>query len=246
MAVTGASNLIGTMPDLTAIADAVHAAGAVLWVDGVHLAAHASIDVTALGADVFVCSPYKFLGPHLGVLVADPGWLAPLAPDKLLPSTDLVPDRFELGTLPYELLAGTTAAVDYLAGIGRGAWAGDPPPIDRRDRLIAAHARLGEQERTLRLSLERGLRQRGATIYSHAARRTSTVLFTIPGRSSAEVARALAADAVNAPAGHFYAIEASRHLGLADLGGVRAGVAPYTDAEDVDRLLASVARLVTA
>src|SRR3954468_2232233 len=99
VAVTGASNLIGTRPDLPAITALAHAAGALTWIDGVHLTAHAPVDVAALGADFFVCSPYKFLGPHCGCLVAGPALLETLHPDKLLPSTDAVPERFELGTL---------------------------------------------------------------------------------------------------------------------------------------------------
>jgi len=229
VAVTGASNLVGTIPDHPRIAESVHRAGALLWVDAVHLAAHVRVDRTALGADLVVCSPYKFCGPHLGVLAADPDLLAGLRPDKLLPSSDAVPERFELGTLPYELLAGTTAAVDYLAGLGEGG--------DRPTRLTRAFARLAANEHVLRTRLEDGLRERGATIYSRAGRRTSTVLFDLPGRAAADVSLGLAAQGVNAPAGSFYAIEASRHLGLGDHGAVRAGLAPYTDASDVDRLL---------
>ena len=115
VAVTGASNLIGTRPALADIARRVHAAGALFYVDGVHLTAHAPVDVAAIGADFYACSPYKFLGPHCGVLAGRVELLEQLWIDKLLPSTDLVPERFELGTLPYELLAGTTAAVDFLA-----------------------------------------------------------------------------------------------------------------------------------
>ena len=106
---------------MAAIAERVHATGALLAVDGVHLTAHAPVDVRALGADLYTCSPYKFLGPHCGVLAAAPSLLETLSPAKLLPSSDEVPERFELGTLPYELLAGTTAAVDFLAGIGGAA-----------------------------------------------------------------------------------------------------------------------------
>jgi cysteine desulfurase family protein (TIGR01976 family) len=229
VAVTGASNLLGTIPDQPTIAGLVHAVGALLWVDAVHLAAHVRIDRAALGADVVVCSPYKFCGPHLGVLAADPGLLEELEPDKLLPSTDAVPERFELGTLPYELLAGTTAAVDYLAGLGGGA--------GRADRLDSAFGRLREKEHALQAQLEQGLGELGATLYSRAARRTSTILFDLPGRAASEVVLALAAQGITAPAGHFYAIEASRHLGLGDRGAVRAGLAPYTDAADVQRLL---------
>ena len=120
VALTGASNLIGTKPPVRAIADAAHAVGALIHVDGVHYTAHEPVDVVALGADILVCSPYKFLGPHCGVLAADPELLESIHPDKLLPSTDVVPERFELGTLPYEALAGATAAVDFLAAIAPG------------------------------------------------------------------------------------------------------------------------------
>ncbi|MBA2419357.1 MAG: cysteine desulfurase-like protein [Nocardioidaceae bacterium] len=231
VAVTAASNLIGTRPDVAAIGRLAHNAGAVLYVDGVHYAAHASADVGAIGADLFACSPYKFLGPHCGVVAGRPELLASLRPDKLLPATDEVPERFELGTLPYELLAGTTAAVDFLAAIGPGG--GET----RRGDLVAAFAAIEEHEDALRLRLEAGLHDLGATLYSRAAQRTPTLLFTFDGRDSTELYRFLAARGVDAPAGSFYAIEASRALGLGDDGAVRVGLAPYTNDDDVDRLL---------
>jgi cysteine desulfurase family protein (TIGR01976 family) len=231
VAVTGASNLIGTRPDLAAITALAHDAGALTWIDGVHLTAHASIDVAALGADFFVCSPYKFLGPHCGCLVAAPDLLAGLHPDKLLPSTDAVPERFEFGTLPYELMAGTTAAVDFLAGLA-GA------DGDRRARLVAAMAELERHEDRLRERVEEGLREiPGATVWSRAKHRTPTLLVTFEGRDAADAYRFLAERGVNAPAGSFYALEASGHLGLGDTGGLRIGLAPYSDDSDVDRLL---------
>jgi cysteine desulfurase family protein (TIGR01976 family) len=234
VAVTGASNLIGTRPDVAAITALAHDAGALTWVDGVHLTAHATIDVAALGADFFVCSPYKFLGPHCGCLVAAPDLLGGLHPDKLLPSTDAVPERFELGTLPYELMAGTTAAVDFMAGLA-GAEGG------RRSRLITAFAELEEHEDRLRERIEDGLRDLGgATVWSRAKHRTPTLLVTFEGRDAAEAYRFLADRGVNAPAGSFYALEASRHLGLGDTGGLRIGLAPYNDDDDVDRLLAAL------
>jgi cysteine desulfurase family protein (TIGR01976 family) len=242
VAVTGASNLLGTRPDVAALAAAVHDVGALFWVDAVHLAAHQRIDRAALGADFLVCSPYKFLGPHHGVLVADPDRLAGIRPDKLLPSTDAVPERFELGTLPYELLAGTTAAVDYLAGLGGLGGSGGTRP----DRLDAAFRRLHRHELTLQRRLETGLAVLGARVHSRARVRTSTVLFDLPGHPGAEVARQLAARGVNAPAGTFYAVETSRHLGLGDTGAVRVGLAPYSDASDVDRLLGGLADLAGA
>ena len=114
VAVTGASNLLGSRPEIPGIVEAAHAVGALVYVDGVHLTPHSPIAVGELGGDFFACSPYKFFGPHHGVLAAAPELLESVHPDKLLPSTDTVPERFELGTLPYELLAGTTAAVDFI------------------------------------------------------------------------------------------------------------------------------------
>jgi selenocysteine lyase/cysteine desulfurase len=241
VAVTGASNLIGTRPPLAAIAARVHEAGGLLAVDGVHLTAHASIDLQALGADLFLCSPYKFLGPHCGVLAADPAFLAELAPAKLLPSTDAVPERFELGTLPYELLAGATAAVDFLAGLDAAATG------SRRDRLVASMAAVEAHEDRLRERLEAGLRDLpGVTLWSRAAHRTPTLLLTFAGRDAGDAYRFLAGRGVNAPAGNFYALEPSRWLGLGDTGGLRAGLAPYSDDEDVDRLLAGLADFLGA
>ncbi|MFK4189828.1 cysteine desulfurase-like protein [Streptomyces sparsogenes] len=232
VAVTAASNLIGTRPAIAEIARRAHATGALLYVDGVHHAAHACVDLPGLGADFYTCSPYKFLGPHLGVLASRPGLLEGLRPDKLLPSTDAVPERFEFGTLPYELLAGTRAAVDFLAGL-------DPQAHGtRRERLVSSYAALEEHEETLRLRIDKGLAALGpVTVHSRAAHRTPTLLLTIDGRDTTHACRHLAARGVAAPAGAFYAIEASRRLGLGDTGGLRVGLAPYTSAEDVDRLL---------
>ncbi|GGS69237.1 cysteine desulfurase-like protein [Streptomyces griseoviridis] len=238
VAVTAASNLIGTRPDLPALAALAHRAGALFHVDAVHYASHAAVDLAALGADTLVCSPYKFLGPHLGVLTGRAELLESLHPDKLLPSADTVPERFELGTLPYELLAGARAAVDFLAELepeARGT---------RRERLLASFAALEAHEDTLRARLERGLAERGGiTVYARAGRRTPTLLFTVTGHRPAEVSRRLAGHGVDAPAGSFYAVEAARALGLGDEGGVRVGLAPYSSAEDVDRLLEALAAL---
>jgi cysteine desulfurase family protein (TIGR01976 family) len=235
VAVTGASNLIGTRPDTVHIADLVHQAGALLYVDGVHLTAHAPIDATY--ADFYACSPYKFFGPHLGVLTASPELLETLRPDKLAPSTDVVPERFELGTLPYEMLAGTTAAVDFLAGLGGTG-------STRRERLQSSLRLVEEYEDNLRDGLEARLAAiPGITLYGHAVRRTPTLLFTVEGWTPAAVAERLAAANINAPAGSFYAYEPARHLGLGAAGAVRVGLAPYTDQSDVDRLVAAMESL---
>ncbi len=239
VAITAASNLIGTRPPIKQIAEKVHARGALLYVDGVHYTAHAFVDIEEMGADFFTCSPYKFCGPHCGVLVASPALLETLEPDKLLPSVNSVPERFELGTPAFELMAGTTAAVNFLAGLS-----GSVEP-SRRERLRSSFAAMGEYEDGLRRAIESGLAEHPSiTVYSRARLRTPTLLFTVDGFESAEVSARLGELNVNAPAGNFYALEASRHLGLGEAGGVRVGLAPYSSAGDVDRLLEGLRKIV--
>ncbi|GAA2447141.1 cysteine desulfurase-like protein [Streptomyces macrosporus] len=240
VAVTAASNLLGTRPDVPAIAEAAHAVGALVYVDGVHLTPHAAVSATDWGADFYACSPYKFFGPHHGVVAAAPELLETIHPDKLLPSTDAVPERFELGTLPYETLAGTVAAVDFIADLG------DPPAGARRTRLLESMRRVEAHEEELFGRLLDGLAALdGVTLHGSPQRRTPTVLFSVAGHAPRQVYEHLARSGVNAPAGSFYAIEAARHIGLGEPGAVRAGLAPYTNAEDVDRLLAGVAELAS-
>lgn len=233
VAVTAASNLLGTMPPVAQIAQLVHDQGALLYVDGVHYAAHHAVDIRDLGADFFVCSPYKFLGPHCGVLAADPALLETLKPDKLLPSTNAVPERFEFGTLPYEQLAGATAAVDFLAGIAPG------PGRTRRQQLLNTMAALAAHEDTLRKLVEEGLAGLGSavTLHSRAELRTPTLLVTLPGRRTWDAYEHLAEANVLAPAGSFYAIEPFRALKLDDEHALRIGLAPYNDADEVGRLI---------
>ncbi len=240
VAVTGASNLIGTRPELSAIGRIAHDAGALFYVDGVHLAAHAPLDVAAIGADFFACSPYKFFGPHCGVLAGRPELLEGLRPDKLEPSTNQIPERFELGTLPYELMAGTTAAVDFIAELAPTSAA-----ASRRQRVVDSMTAVEEHEDALRIRIEDGIRQLpGITIRSRAQRRTPTLLLTFDRHANSEAYEFLAKLGVNAPAGAFYALEPSRHLGLGDTGGMRVGLAPYNNTEDADRLLDGLARFV--
>ncbi|MFF0719888.1 cysteine desulfurase-like protein [Verrucosispora sp. NA02020] len=240
VAVTGASNLLGTRPDVRAIADAAHAVGALVFVDGVHHAAHQFVDVPALGADFYVCSPYKFLGPHCGVLAADPALLETLRPDKLIPATDVVPERFELGTLPYEMLDGATAAVEFLADIVPGD---DPANTSRRERLRASLHAVDAHETRLRQRIEEGLADLGSdvVVHSRAADRTPTLLVTLPGRKTRDAYRFLLDHDVLAPAGSFYAYEPFRRLGLDDEHALRLGLAPYNDDSDVTRVLDGLA-----
>ena len=233
VAITAASNLIGTRPPIQQIAQKVHERGALLYVDGVHYAAHESVDIEEMGADFFACAPYKFCGPHCGVLIAAPALLETLEPDKLLPSVNTVPERFELGTPAYELMAGTTAAVDFLAALG-----GESAAPTRRERLRNSFAAMAEHEDGLRRAIEVGLAEHPRiTVYSRARLRTPTLLFTVDGMEPSTVSAKLGELNINAPASNFYALEASRRIGLGDAGGVRVGLAPYSCAGDVDRLL---------
>lgn len=232
VAVTAASNLLGSKPPVARIAARAHEVGALVYVDGVHYAAHAAVDATALGADFFSCSPYKFFGPHCGVLAADPGLLETLRPDKLLPSTDRVPERFELGTLPYELMAGTTAAVDFIAGLA-------PDAGSRRERIIAAHRLIEQHEQQQRRRIEATLADFGGAVavHSRADDRTPTLFFTLRERAADDVSQFLAERDILAPAGTFYAYEPFRALGLAVDAGIRVGLAPYNDDAEIDRLI---------
>lgn len=235
VAVTAASNLLGTKPAVSTIAERAHAVGALVYVDAVHFAAHGAVDVQELGADFTVCSPYKFFGPHCATLAADPALLKTLRFDKLLPSTNAVPERFELGTLPYEIMAGATAAVDFMASLGEGE--------SRRERLHSAHGSIDEHELRLRGRIEDGLADLGEriTLHSVAAERTATLFFTFADRDPAAAFRFLAERDVVAPAGTFYAHEPFVALGLDVDGGMRVGLAPYNDDAEIDRLLTGLA-----
>jgi cysteine desulfurase family protein (TIGR01976 family) len=224
VAVTAASNAVGTIPDLAGIVAAARRAGARVFVDAVHAAPHRPLDVQTLGCDALACSAYKWYGPHVGILAADPALLAELAPDKLRPSPETVPDRWELGTLPFEALAGVRAAAEYLLGVDRVA--------------LRAH-----EDALLQAMLDGLDAIDGVTLHGAARDRTATVMFTVDGRPSTEVAAALAEDGVAVWDGNYYALELLTRLGLEPAGAVRAGAVAYTDAEDVRRLVDGVARL---
>ena len=234
VALTAASNATGTRPDVRAIADRAHAYGALVHVDGVHATPHGPVDVRALGADLYATSAYKWYGPHLGATVADPALLEMLGPDKLLPSSDAVPDRFEHGTPSFAALAGVTAAVDWIAVQGTGA--------TRRERLTSAMAAFAEHEHAVFDRLLAGLTARDdVTLVGAPARRTPTVAFTLAGRTPQEVSADLGNQGIAVWAGNYYAVELMTALGLEQSGGaVRAGVVCYTTVGEVDRLLAAL------
>ncbi|MBN6056851.1 cysteine desulfurase-like protein [Nonomuraea sp. RK-328] len=238
VAVTAASNVLGTRPDVAAICETAHAAGALTYVDGVHATAHGPADLRALGADFYATSAYKWSGPHIGAVVADPALLERLRPDKLASSPDTVPERFERGTAAFADLAGVTAAVDHLAAMVPGTGS-------RRERLLASMGAAEAYELELFAVLLAGLEAMPhVTLYGKAARRTATAYFTVAGRTPRQVAEHLAGRGVNVWNGHNYAWELTGALGVRDAGSaVRAGLVHYNDRSDVDRLLEGVADL---
>ena len=239
VAITGAGNTLGTRPDLKAIGDAVHKVGALFYVDGVHLTPHAAISVKDIGADFFGFSFYKLMGPHCAALAASPALLNSLNNDKLLPSTSEVPEKFEFGTLPYELMAGCTAAVNFIAQMAPGGG------TTRREKIVNSMNALEAYEDGLLIYLESAIKTLpGVTMYGHAKHRTPTVYFSFAEFVSSDIYLAMAQKKVNLPAHNFYALEVSRKLGLGDTGALRAGLAPYTTHEDVDRLIAGLREIV--
>ncbi len=239
VAVTAASNVLGTRPDVAAIAARAHVVGALAYVDGVHATAHGGTDMCELGADFYATSAYKWDGPHVGFVVADPGLLQGLHPLKLASSSDDVPDRFEWGTPSYPNFAGVAAAVDHLATLD------DEASGSRRDRLVRSLSAAEEHEhRLLGRLLAAFEADERVTSYGRPRHRTATVYFNVAGHRPVEVAAALAAQGINVWSGHNYAWEVTEALGIRDSGGaVRASLAHYSDDDDVDRLLAAVAEL---
>ena len=239
VAVTAASNVLGTRPSLAEITARARAVGALSYVDGVHATPHGPTDMAALGADFYATSAYKWSGPHVGAVVADPGLLESLHPDKLEPAPGTVPDRFERGTPPFADFAGVTAAVEHLASLDPSA-AGT-----RRERVLASMAAAQDHEQALFKVMLDGLGAMGkVTLYGKAHHRTATAFFTVAGWTPADVAAHCAGRKVNVWDGDNYAWEVTGMLGIRDAGSaVRAGLVHYNDRSDVDRLLAAVAEI---
>jgi cysteine desulfurase family protein (TIGR01976 family) len=236
VAVTAASNAIGTVPAVREIAEIAHAAGALTYVDGVHATAHRPIDVSDMGADFYVTSAYKWSGPHYAAVVASPALWETLRPVKLIPSSDRVPDRFEYGTLSFELLAGVTAAVDHLAGLSSISDA------SRRDRLVMSMAAVTAYEMSLLERLADGLASIPAvTVCPAPADRCPTISFRVAGQTPDETARILGEQGICVSNGDYYAVEYFTAAGLRDTGGaVRASIYHYNTSDEVDRLLEAV------
>jgi cysteine desulfurase family protein (TIGR01976 family) len=239
VAVTCASNAVGTMPDVAALCRLAHEAGALVFLDAVHYAPHAPIDVQAWGCDFLACSAYKFFGPHVGILWGRLQPLEALPAYKVEPAVETLPDRWMTGTQNHEGIAGTLAAVEYLASLAP-ADAG----ADRRSRLRAAFGEIRAHEMALARRLLEGLterpryRVRGITDPARLAERAPTVSITATDRTPEELARHLAEREIYAWNGNFYALELTRRLGLEDRGGLlRLGLVHYNTVDEVERLL---------
>ncbi len=222
VAFTAASNLLGTRPEVAAITEIVHAAGALTYVDGVHATPHAAIDVGKFGADFYATSAYKWCEPHIGAVVADPQLLEQLHPDKLLPSPDEVPERFQTGTPPLADYAGVAAAVEHLSRLVpdlRGT---------RRERLLRSMNAAEAYESELFPELLEGLSAMDhVALYGGARRRAPTAYFNVRGLDPWEVARRLSERGVNVWSGDNYAWEVTGVLGLRNSGG-RSGRPSFT------------------
>lgn len=239
VAVTAASNAVGTRPDVRAIADRAHQVGALMHVDGVHATPHGPIDMTALGADFYATSAYKWGGPHVSATVSAPAVLDRLSPDKLVPAPDSVPDRFETGTPAFELMAGAIAAVDHLAGLD------DAATGSRRSRILNSMRAVQRYESSVFSRLESGLRSLlHVYLLGSPSDRAPTVSFSVEGWKPRAVAEELARRGICAWDGDYYAYELMEALGVGEMGGaVRVGLVHYNTTHEVDRLLDALAEL---
>lgn len=248
-AVNYASNALGTINDVATISRHVHSVGGLVYVDAVQYVPHGVTDVRALDCDFLVCSAYKFFGPHQGILWGREALLGNLPAYKVRPASDALPHRHETGTLSHEGMAGSAAAVDYLAWIGTsmaGARSGN-----RREAVVAAMTVVREYESMLCLRLIDGLesipaiRIHGITDRSRLDERVPTVVFEIEGRRPADVNRVLAEQGMFAWDGNYYAVEVMQTLGFEESGGLlRIGLAHYNTVQEVDLLVEALRRIV--
>jgi len=241
VAIGAASNILGTVSDVTAMVAVAKAAGAITVVDAVHFAPHALVDVKAIGADFVLCSAYKFYGPHIGICYGRHEATAALDLPRLEPAPDYVPECLETGTQNHEGIVGAAAAVDFLAGLAVDGTA------SRRERLGTVMHALHERGESLLRHLWEGLHAiGGVTVFRPppGTARTPTVSFHVQGHPSEEVARFLAPLGLYVSNGDFYATTVARRLGLAHEGLVRVGCSCYTTASEIARLLDGVRALV--
>lgn len=251
VAVGAASNAVGTVNDIAQITKWAHEVGAWMFVDAVQFAPHALIDVQKLGVDFLAYSMYKIFGPHLGVLWGRYELLDRLPAYKVIPAADVPPDKFQMGTPNFEGMAGATAAINYIASIGR-RFGDAAPDASRREQIVAGMALIHQVEMSLAARLIEGLqtipgvRIYGITDPTRLDERMPVVSFTLEGHSPVDVARTLGEAAIFAYCGDFYAVGAIKRLGLAQSGGlIRIGINHYNTADEIDRLLARIREIAS-
>jgi cysteine desulfurase family protein (TIGR01976 family) len=244
LAVTCASNAVGTMPDVRRITQLAHAAGALVFLDAVHYAPHGIIDVQEWGCDFLACSAYKFFGPHIGVLWGRGELLSSLPAYKVRPAPEEIPERWMPGTQNHEGLAGTTEAVNYLASLAGTSTSG------RRQRLCKAMSAIQAYEAELVRHLLAGLADRprfrvwGITSGDLPGRRAPTVSITMADRTARQLAQHLAARDIYAWDGNLYALELAERLGVESQGGfLRLGLVHYNTIEEIDTVLGALDEL---
>ena len=257
VAVTDASNAVGTIVDVGPIVEDAHRIGALTYVDAVHYAPHGVIDVAATGTDFLVASSYKFFGPHTGCLYGRREILDELDAYKLRPAPDKPPGKWETGTQSFESLAGVSAAIEYLASLGTdsplrpaGRAGGPPPPPGEetgdilRARLVSAMAEIGEYEDSLSQRFLDGMTgMEDVTLYgqTHVEGRTPTFAIDVAKVRPAQVARHLGDQGIFVWSGDYYAVEVMDRLGVSDSGGlVRVGFVHYNTVDEVDRVLEAI------
>jgi cysteine desulfurase family protein (TIGR01976 family) len=241
LAIGAASNALGTVTDVARAAALARAVNATVFVDAVHYAPHLLVDVEALGCDFLACSSYKYYGPHIGILWGKRALIEALDAPRLEPAPQTSPERLETGTQNHEAIVGAAAAVDFLASLSA-----DHRAQSRRDALHAAYSELHARGEALLATLWRGLSEvDGLTLYGPepGTPRTPTLSFTMRGRSTDDIAAALAERGLFVSNGDFYAATVVERLGVAPDGLVRVGCSCYTSEEEVDRLVAAVRAL---
>jgi cysteine desulfurase family protein (TIGR01976 family) len=242
LAVGLASNAVGTVNDVAAVAERACAAGAVVAVDAVHAAPHVPIDRDAIGADILTCSAYKFFGPHVGVTAIRRELFEGMQVHSLDPAPDHIPDKLETGTQNHEGIAGVKGALDFISSLGEGA--------TPREKIVDAMRTVEEHETRLADRFRAALREEvpGVTLYAapEGVRKTPTVAFRLEGHAPLEVCQHAADHGYFIAAGDFYASTLSQKLGLDGSGGfVRAGLAPYNTEDEVDGFVRALWRLAS-
>jgi cysteine desulfurase family protein (TIGR01976 family) len=236
VAVGLASNAVGTVNDVAAVAEMAHDVGAIVAVDAVHAAPHLPVDRAAIGADVITCSAYKFFGPHVGVTAIERELFERSNVYRLDPAPAHIPDKLETGTQNHEGIAGVKGAIDFIASLGEGS--------SLREKLANAMQTIEEYEADLAEKFRAGLQDLpGVKLYAapEGARKTPTIAFRVEGYSTEEVCVRMLQHGFFVAAGDFYASTVAERLGIKDSGGfVRAGLAPYNTEEEVERFIAAL------